>query len=194
MHDLIPTLRRAGTVTFAVVAVAAIVAAPVVAGPLVREHRTGGDSYSEELCGEEWTVESSFEAVFMLKSGRHGDPTPFFFNLERYANVYTDPADATRGFVISGHSLFKDLRITRLSGTVYRFDSIQVGQPMVISSLNGKVVARDRGRLAMSFLVDTHGSSNPEDYELLDIGPTSVSGPHPIAESMCAFVVEALDG
>ena len=39
----------------------------------------------------------------MLKAGRHGDPTPFFFNLERYTNAYTDPADAARGFIISGH-------------------------------------------------------------------------------------------
>ena len=44
----------------------------------------------------------------------------------------------------------------------------------------------------MSFLVDTHGSSNPDDYGLLDAGPTSTSGPHPIADSMCDFVSEAL--
>ena len=192
MNHRSATVRRAFAVALAATVAGLMLVLPAAAAPLVRELQSGGGIGSEELCGEDWSVESSFAGLFMLKAGRHGDPTPFYFNNESYRNVYTDPADPTRGFIVSGHALFRDLSVTLVSGTVYRFESIQVGQPTVISSLDGRIVARDRGRLGFSFLVDTKGSSNPDDYELLESGPATVAGPHPIGDAMCDYIAEAL--
>jgi hypothetical protein len=192
MRPLI-ALRRAPVVGVLVL-IALLLAAPVAAAPLVHTHLSGSDSFTEELCDEEWSVESSFDALFMLKAGHQGDPTPLFFYRESYRNVYTDPADASRGFVISGHALFKDVAATRISGTTYVFDSMQTGQPIVISTLDGHVVGRDRGRVTWQFLVDTHGSNDPNDYEVLDVTDLATNGPHPIGEEPCPLVVKALQG
>jgi hypothetical protein len=171
---------------------ALLLAAPVAAAPLVRIHLSGTDSFTEELCDEEWSVESSFTTLSMLKAGKHGDPTPSFFANESYRNLYRDPADESRGFVLSGHSLFSDIHVTLVSGTLYRFDSMQVGRPIVVSSLDGRVIGADRGRLAWQFLVDTHGSSDPDDYELLDASVVASSGPHPIGDAPCGLIAEAI--
>jgi hypothetical protein len=193
MIHLNGTLRRMCAIALAATLAGFMIVLPVAAAPIARGEQSGTDSYTEELCDEDWSVESSFTLSFKLKAGRHGNPTPLFFSHDSYVNIYTDPADATRGFVISGHSLFKDQRATLVSGTIYLLDTVQVGQPMVISSLDGRVVARDRGRLAFIFLVDTHGSSDLDDVEVLDFDPTTASGPHPIADAMCEFVAEALE-
>jgi hypothetical protein len=187
-------VRRVPVVVGVLPLLALLLAAPVAAAPLVRTQLSGSDSFTEELCDEEWSVENSFEALFMLKAGHQGDPTPLFFYRESYRTVYTDPEDDSRGFVISGHTLFKDVAATRISGTTYQFDSMQAGQPMVISTLDGHVIGRDRGRATWQFLVDTHGSSDPNDYEVLDVTDLATNGPHPIGEEPCSLVAEALQG
>ena len=105
----------------AVVAGSALVADPVGAAPLVREHYSGTDSFSFDDCG--FTIDSTvtFGGVFMLKQGRRGDATPYYFDNYEYDQVYTNPATGA-WFTRSGNGLYKDLHIVNVAGTVYRFD------------------------------------------------------------------------
>ena len=150
----------------------------------------------EEACGEVWTVASTSTTLLMLRAGSHGDPTPALFIREQDLEVYTDPADASRGFVLAGNTLYKDLHATNLGGTIYRFDSMQAGAT-TLSTLDGRVVARDSGRRTLTFVVDTNGSTNPDDFVLISFEPGPVAGPDGIPEEegpFCDLVAEAIAG
>ena len=109
--------------------------------------------------------------------------------------MYTDPSDPDRGFVISDNGLFvKDVHVTLISGTLYEFSSIAVGRS-AISTLDGRAIAADTGHVSWTFLIDTHGSVDLDDYELLDGTMTKVSGRHPILDSgdgACELIMEAI--
>ena len=149
-----------------------------------------------ESCGEVWTVASTSTTLLMLRGGSQGDPTPVLLIREQDREVYTDPADSSRGFVLAGNTLFKDLHVTNLGGTIYRFDSMQSGATS-LSTLDGRVVARDSGRRTFTFVVDTNGSTNPDDFVLISFEPGPVAGPDGIPEDegpFCDLVAEAIAG
>jgi hypothetical protein len=53
-----------------------LVAAPASAKPLVHEHYSGTDSFDFDDCGSTIHDDITFRGLFMLKPGKHGDPTP----------------------------------------------------------------------------------------------------------------------
>ena len=72
-------------------------ATPVLAAPLAHEHYSGTDSFTvDDLCGTDWSVEVTFSGNFMLKAGRHGDATPYYFDNYSYVEVWTDVTDPTQ--------------------------------------------------------------------------------------------------
>ena len=82
----------------AAVCVGAIVvaaASPVSAKPIEQEHYSfqESDTFTDTECGEPITIDyaAEFSGLFKLKSGRHGDPTPYLFDnysgVETYTNV-----------------------------------------------------------------------------------------------------------
>ena len=149
----------------------------------------------EEACGVDWSVSTDSRVLVLLKAGTHGDLTPRFSANTHSRLVYTDPSDPDRGFVISDNGLFvKDVHVTRISGTLYEFNSIAVGRS-AISTLAGRTIAADTGHVSWTFLIDTHGSVDLDDYELLDGTMTKVSGRHPILDSgdgACELIMEAI--
>lgn len=149
-----------------------------------------------EACGEEWTVTSTSTTLLMLRAGSPDDPTPLLFIREQNREVFTDPGDSTRGFILAGNTLFNDLHVTNLGGTIYQFDSMQSGATS-LSTLDGRVVARDSGRRTFTFVVDTNGSTNSDDFVLISFEPGPVAGPDGIPEDdgpFCDLVAEAIAG
>lgn len=153
----------------------AVVAAPAAAKPLEREHYTATDSFDFDCDGLAMHGEATFSGVFMLKQGRRGDPTPYYFDNYELHVVYTTSPDNGRFFTRDGNGLYKDLSITNIGGTVYAFEAIEVGRPFVLRDMNGNVVIQDQGRLHYYFEVDTKGDddlSNDEgiegSFQLLD--------------------------
>jgi hypothetical protein len=116
----------------------------------------------------------------MLKAGRAGDPTPYYFDNYRYHEVWTDVSDPTRQIVHEGNALWRDQRITHVNGTIYHFIVHEVGQPSVGKTMDGEVVFRDRGSIVWEFTVDTKGDADlSNDVVIGDEGPTAIHGPHP---------------
>ena len=81
--------------------------------------------------------------------------------------MFTNPATGA-SFTRHGEGMYKDLHIVNVEGTVYRFESMEVGQPFVISDSDGNVVVRDRGRLLTGFTVDTLGDDNLDNDVFID--------------------------
>lgn len=175
-------------------------ATPVLAGPLVHEKYSGTDTFTvDDVCGTDWSVDVTFSGNFMLKAGRRGDPTPYFFDNYSYVEVWTDVNDPTRMVVHKGNALWRDHRITLVEGTTYHFEVIEAGQPSTWWTVDGDPIFRDRGSIVWEFTVDTLGDDNLEnDIFVSDEGPTSIRGPHPelvsTPEEFCAAINGAIDG
>ncbi|MDQ3938849.1 MAG: hypothetical protein M3253_09255 [Chloroflexota bacterium] len=175
-----------------------LMAAPAAAKPLEREHYSFSDSFDDVICGVPLHGEFNASGLFMLKEGRRGNPTPYFFDNYSWQVVWTDPADPSRGFIESGNALWRDQHITLLEGTVYRFVIREVGAPYQIRTLDGRKVLRDRGRITWTFDVDTQGDADlSNDVFLTDPTPVSVAGPHPLlfldGDEWCDVVLSILD-
>jgi hypothetical protein len=162
---IVPT----AALTASLLAMAAVAATSAQSAPLEREHYEGTDSDTFD-CGGVITLhrETSFNGVFMLKQGRKGDPTPYFFDNYQYSEVVTAVPDTGRWFTRQGNGLYKDLQITNVSGTIYQFDVIETGQPFIIKDMNGQTVVKDYGLLHTRFQVDTKGDTNLDNDEFVD--------------------------
>lgn len=145
-------------------AVFLLAAAPAQAAPLERAHYS--DSFSDDFddCGFDVHVEGTAEGVFMLKT-RNGNPTPFYF--DNYEVHLTYSANG-KSFTQDANGLYKDLRITLVEGTIYRFEAIETGQPFVARDSDGNVVYRDRGFLGRTFLDDTKGDTDLDNDEFIE--------------------------
>jgi hypothetical protein len=151
----------------AIVAGSTFASGPAGAAPLTREHYSGTDSFAFEDCGFLIEGTTTYSGVFMLKQGRAGDPTPYLFDNYSHDIVYTNPATGA-WFTLHGDGLFKDLHVVNVTGTIYRFESIEVGQPFVVRDSNGNVILRDRGRLLTTIEVDTLGDSDLDNDIFID--------------------------
>ncbi len=154
--------------TLLAVPVGAPFATPVQAKPIEREHYSGADSGDFNCDGLDMHFEVTFSGLFMLKEGRKGDPTPYYFDNYEYHVVYTTVPDNGRWFTRDGNGLYKDMHITNVSGTIYEFEAMDAGQPFVIRDQDGNVVLRDRGRLLVRFVVDTKGDSDLSNDEFIE--------------------------
>jgi len=191
-----PNRRLVAIIATAMVAVAAS-AAPVLAAPLDSGTFVEVESYTDTVCGEEWDVVTTNEGHWIIKDGRAGDPTPYYFDNAGYRSVYTDPDDAERGFVTASHAVFKDVRITLLSGTTYRFESMRVGRSS-LETLGGRPVAHDQGQEQWLFTIDTKGGNDLDAYEILGESLVRTTGSHELSgaddATYCALVDEAIAG
>jgi hypothetical protein len=168
------------------------VAAPVSAAPLVHEHYSGTDSFDFDDCGFTIHDDVVFNGLFMLKAGKHGDPTPRLSdNYEAHERLSANGKFLT----IDHNGLYKDLHVTHIEGTIYEFVAMEVGRPFTLRDMNGKVVLKDRGRLLTTFRVDTLGDSDLDNDVFVD-GSFSLlrdSGSHPAFYlDFCEIVVPLL--
>jgi hypothetical protein len=153
---------RRRSVPLAVIAILASLAfaLPAQAAPQVREKYSGTDSFDFDDCGFWIHDEVSFQGVFMLKRPRAADGPPYWF--DNYDNLEVLSANGRTAY-LSHQGLYKDLRITRVSGTVWQFVTMEAGQPWVLRDADGNVLIRDRGRLSATFQVDTLGDNDPDN-------------------------------
>ena len=111
-------------------------------------------------CGFRVDVRGTNSGTFRLKKGRHGDPTPYWFENYEFHYVTTNPANG-KWFREDGNGLYKDLHITKVEGTVYTFVATEVGRSYTLTDMNGKKLFFDRGRVLITFQVDTLGDDDP---------------------------------
>lgn len=144
---------------FPLVAILALMTpiATAQAAPLERENYSGTDSFDFDDCGFVIHDEVTFKGTFMLKAPREAGAPPRLF--DNYENHEVLTANG-RTLYIDHQGLFKDLRITHVEGTIYRFTAMEAGQPFVVRDAEGNVLIRDRGVLKTTFLVDTLGDTD----------------------------------
>jgi hypothetical protein len=160
-------------------------------------HYAYRDQYQYADCGFEVTGTAWGSGLFMLKSGRRGDATPYYFENYEWHAVTVNPANG-KWFREDGNGLYKDLRIINVEGTIYTFEAVETGRPFTLTDMDGNRVYADRGRLLTQFTVDTKGDDDLSNDEFID-GTWSLlaeNGAHPgfFIEDWCAEVVVPLLG
>jgi len=165
--------------------------------PADGKHYAWRDAFSYSDCGFPVNSTAWGSGMFMLKSGRQGDPTPYYFDNYESHTITTNPANG-KWFREDSQGMYKDLTITNVSGTIYTFQAIEVGRPYTLTDQDGNKVYFDRGRLVRQFTVDTKGDDNIDNDEFID-GSFSIiadNGAHPgfYIEDWCADVVVPLLG
>lgn len=151
-------------------------AAAAAATVIERETFSGTDSFTEDGCGFPLAVEATFSGRAHIRVDRGGEAFLQQLNIT-FRDVWTN-TETGRYFVLRGHSVFKELKATRVDGDVYEFTAIEAGQPFVLEDAAGNVVARDRGVIRGTFLFDTLGDGMPGGEFIADTS-LSVHGPHP---------------
>jgi hypothetical protein len=190
-----PSFRRwvatAGVLALAVLAWALPAHAEVIL------HEKFADSFSDdfELCGIPVHSEFEFSGVTHLRVGK-GDLDSAFFRLLRIRTTETITNPANGEFlVIEGNNLLHDTKATPVGGSVFRFTSVEAGQPFVLRDMTGTVVLRDRGVIRTTILFDTLGDDTPGGMTLEELD-VSVAGPHPgfftDDDAFCALVQDLI--
>jgi len=184
----------ASLVSVAILITAAVAIPTASAAPILRERYSGTDAWSFDDCGFAVDATSTFEGLFMLKSGHAGDATPYLFDNYAATEVFTN--HETGAWVKVEHNgLYKDLRISLVGGSVYEFISIETGQPFVVSDMDGNVIVRDRGLLAARFLVDTLGDDDLSN-DIFQVESWSLvrdAGRHPgFYEDFCVILSDTI--
>jgi hypothetical protein len=161
------------------------VAAPVLAKPFDSGTFSGTDSGTE--CGI-YARESTFSGWFILKDATPATDGQFFYfeNRVSYTDVITNP-ETGAFFTVTGSSLFKEGQARLVEGNVFTFNTIEAGQPFVVTDMTGQVVLRDVGLIEVSYLLDSLGDSAPGGAILEEPQLVRVAGPHPGFEETFDF-------
>jgi hypothetical protein len=130
-------------------------------------HYSYVDYFSFEDCGFPVDVTASGNGQFRLRPGKHGDPTPYYFDNYEWHTVTTNPANG-KWFREDGNGLYRDLHITNVEGTVYTFVAQETGRPYSLTTMDGTKLFVDRGRLLTTFQVDTHGDDDLSNDEFIE--------------------------
>ena len=137
---------------------------------------TGTDAYT---CGdEEFSVSFEASGRFHLRTGK-GNLDSFFVQHVNIAfhEVHTK-LDTGETLTVSGRLLDKEIRATRVEGTVFEVTGIVAGQPFTVRDSDGRLLLRDRGVVVMTGLFDTLGDDVPGGDFLEELN-VEVHGPHP---------------
>jgi hypothetical protein len=180
--------RRAASLAAASL-LALTLAAPVLAKPIDSGTFSGTDSGTE--CGT-YARESTFSGWFMIKDATLATNGQFFYfeNRVEYADVITNP-ETGAFFTVTGNSLFKEGQARLVEGNVFTYNTIEAGQPFVVTDMTGQVVLRDVGLIEVSYLFDSLGDGAPGGALLEEPQLVRVAGPHPGFEDTFDFCVLA---
>ena len=153
-----------------------------------REHYSNDYEFSFNDCGFWTDVVGHNEGIFQVRTGKGDDDDAFFGhdNFE-FTEVWTR-RDTGDFFTLSGNGLFQETQATRVSGTVFEFNSVVAGQPFVVHDSEGNLVMRDRGVIRATILLDTLGDDVPGGNFIEEVS-FEVAGPHPgLDANLCALL------
>ena len=152
-------------------------AVPARATVIDHGHFSFSESFPDVICGVSVRHDVEVSGVGHVRVGKH-DLTTAFLGMENYAGTGTLTNEANGNFVTVEHNgLLHDTKATLVSGTTFRFETIESGQPIRIRDMTGRVVARDRGVIRETYLFDTLGDDTPGG-QYLERLRLEVSGPH----------------
>jgi hypothetical protein len=119
-----------------------------------------------------------------------------YFGLDNYEYTTKVTNTANGGFFTQwGNAIIRDVSATHISGSIFRFTTVESGRPFNIADASGNVLVRDRGAIRQTYLFDTEGDHTPGGV-FLDLLEERVSGPHPgffMSEAeFCAVVTPLL--
>jgi hypothetical protein len=168
-------------------AIAAVLAAAwaVPAQAEIYENIREAGSFSEDFeeCGKQLRSDVVFSASSLTRTGKHDLDTAFFGHFQvDFVDTITNLANG-KFYTIEGHVLNKDVKAIAQGGTLFVFDTIEVGRPFTVTDMSGETRIRERGQLRFTYLFDTLGNDGPDGtpvpggitLEDLDV---KVAGPH----------------
>lgn len=129
-------------------------------------HYSWVDQFAYDDCGFLVTGTGHGGGTFRLPT-RAGNPTPYYFDNYEWHFVTTNPANG-KWFREDGNGLYRDLRITNVTGTIYSFEAQETGRPYTLTDMDGRKVFFDRGRLLTTFQVDTKGDQDLNNDEFIE--------------------------
>ena len=152
--------------------------APADATVVDRGSYSGTESSTYNDCGYPVEVHAEFSGTYIVRAGKHAYESAFYLTDNyTYREVHTNPQTG-QWLVVRGNGVFKDVKATRVDGSVFEFLSMNAGQPFVVEDSSGNVVLRDRGALRFRYLFDTGGDDEPGGTFVEFLG-LDVGGPHP---------------
>lgn len=155
------------------------------------------DAFSEDVvddCGRALHEDFSGAGRTHARVGK-GDLRSAFLvhSTVAFTDTFTNPANG-RSFTVSGRLTFQETKAVRVSGTVFRFTSVEAGTWRLLDS-GGDIVLFDRGNIRTTILFDTLGDNTPGGV-FVDLISEFVRGPHPgftaTLEEYCAITDELL--
>ena len=176
-------------------AIAAVLAAawavPAQAEIYSNERFSEAGSELFEECGMQLRLDYEFSGRELVRTGKHDLETAFFghFQIETLEKV-TNTANG-KFYTLERLNLIKDVKAVPQGGTLFVFDTIEVGQPITVTDMNGVIRVRDRGQARYTYLFDTTGDDVPGGNTLEDLD-LKLAGQHPFfvmsEEEWCGLV------
>jgi len=170
--------RAVGTAGLATVLFLASITQAFAGGLINRESYSGEYAFSYDDCGFWVDVASEFGGRAQFRVGTGPDDGAFFVHDNYWGREVHVRRGTTDSVVISGDGLFQETRGTRVEGTVFLFESVNAGQPFVVTDADGDVVLRDRGVIRQTLLFDTLGDDMPGGVVIAEVD-LDIGGPHP---------------
>jgi hypothetical protein len=124
------------------------------------------DAFTYNDCGP--TVNGKFESMglFDLRKRRLGTP-PYLSDRYEVHIVSRNPANG-KWFREDGFGWYRDVRITRVKGTVFQFVAKETGRPYTLTDMHGNRLFADYGTLVTTFQVDTKGDDDLRNDVFID--------------------------
>ena len=144
-------------------------------------HEQFDDTFSEDFeeCGMSLRSDLAFQGVTHLRVGNGDLESAFLLQLRiDVTETITNRANG-KHFSIENHSVVKDVKATRVEGTVFEFTRLEAGQAFTVRDMNGNEVLRESGSIWFKSLFDTLGDETPGGEVVTDFEPVRVNGPHP---------------
>jgi hypothetical protein len=190
-----PMRRLLGLLLAAVGTVLAV--APAAQGTIFDRFRFVDEPYSfeETICGIDVQIEGTVTGFGQDRTGKGKQASAFLSHINfSYSETWT-AVDTGKFVTVTGNANSNDVKAVPLGGTVFRFTSIEAGQPFRLYDSEGHLVLRDRGVIRFTFDFDTLGDQTPGGVFIQDLEP-SVRGPHPGFEdaTLCPVLVPLLTG
>ena len=131
-------------------------------------------------CGYPMQVDGDDSGAFQVRADKSN--ADIVFVTVRHAFKETWTAEDGRWFTLSGHWLEKDIKATRVAGTLYEFTFHLPGRPFTVTDSSGKLVSNDRGNISQDYTFD-FGNGAFNELSL------RISGPHPAFDvDLCQIV------